>query len=214
MRTVALLLAAGDSERMGSPKALLDWHGQPLLSHQLQQMQKSDLSECIVVLGRDAKALEPLVRRPLRPGWKARAVINPRHADGKCSSIKVGLASLLSRPDGILIASVDQPLDHRLIDALLLAAGEEWGGSQVEGGRSILLPVYEGRRGHPPLLRGTLLAELFGVSEETQGLKTVVRRQPERVLEVPWDSADVLMNLNAPTDLAPRPEAGPRPPQA
>ena len=53
MDVVALLLAAGDSERMGSPKALLPWHDQPLLSHQLQQIRRSGVRECVVVLGRD-----------------------------------------------------------------------------------------------------------------------------------------------------------------
>jgi molybdenum cofactor cytidylyltransferase len=206
MNAVALLLAAGDSERMGRPKALLDWHGQPLLSHQLQQIQKSGVAECIVVLGRDAETLAPLVRRPFRPGWKARAIVNPRHGDGKCSSIKAGLTSLLARPDGILIVPVDQPLDHRLVDALLEAAAEEWlrgdsGAPSTGGRRLILLPTSEGRRGHPPLFHGTLLPELLGIQEETEGLKGVLRRRPERVREVAWNSSDILLNLNAPIDL-------------
>jgi len=202
MKSVALLLAAGDSERMGAPKVLLDWHGQPLLAHQLHQIQKSSLGECVVVLGRDFEALEPLVRRPFRPGWKSRPVRNPRYREGKSTSIRVGLASLLARPDAILIASVDQPLDHRLIDALLLAGKEEWAAAAEAGGRTIVLPVFEGRRGHPPLFRGTLLPELLGVQEETLGLRTIVRRLPERVLEIPWDSPQILINLNTPLDLA------------
>ncbi len=213
MNAVALLLAAGDSERMGTSKALLPWRGQPLLSHQLQQIQKSGVAECIVVLGRDAETLAPLVRRPFRPGWKARAIINPRHVDGKSSSIKAGLTSLLARPDGILIVPVDQPLDHRLVDALLQAAAEEWrpgapaprtgdGGPDDEPARRlILIPTSEGRRGHPPLFHVTLLPELLGIREETEGLKSVLRRRPERVREVAWDSSDILLNLNTPIDL-------------
>ena len=202
MRSVALLLAAGDSERMGSPKALLDWHGQPLISHQLQQIQKSDLSECVVVLGRDFDTLAPLVRRSFRPGWKARPVRNPRYAEGKSTSIRVGLSSLLMRPDAILIASVDQPLDRRLIDALLLAGRKEWDAAGDAPARSIMLPSFEGRRGHPPLFRGALLPELLGVQEETLGLRTVVQRVPERVLEIPWNDPGILINLNTPLDLA------------
>ena len=213
MNVVALLLAAGDSERMGTPKALLAWRGQPLLSHQLQQIQKSGVAECVVVLGRDAGSLAPLVRRPFRPGWKARAVVNPRHSDGKCSSIKAGLTSLVARPDGILIVPVDQPLDHRLVDALLQAAAEEWlrrtpaartGSRDREDGptrRLILIPTSEGRRGHPPLFHGTLLPELLGIQEVTEGLKSVLRRRPERVREVPWNGSDILLNLNTPIDL-------------
>ena len=202
MRSVAVLLSAGDSERRGSPKALLDWHGQALIAHQLHQVQKSDLNECVVVLGRDFETLAPLVRRSFRPGWKARPVRNPRFAEGKCTSIRVGLSSLLARPDAILIASVDQPLDHRLIDALLVAGRREWDAAGDAAARPIILPSFEGRRGHPPLFRGALLPELLGVQEETHGLRTVVRRLPERVLEIPWNDPGILINLNTPLDLA------------
>ena len=201
MRTVALLLAAGTSERLGTPKALIDWNGQPLLQHQIHQIQKSRIAECIVVLGHGADRLEPMVHRPFRPGWKARAVRNPRYAEGKCSSIRFGLMSLLRRPEGLLVASVDQPLEHRLIDALIAAAEREWR-SGSDNCPEIVLPAHEGRRGHPVLFRGTLLPELLGVREETEGLKTVVRRLPERVREVPWDSGQILLNLNTPLDVA------------
>lgn len=202
MKSVALLLAAGESERMGASKVLVAWQGQPLLAHQLQQIQKSDLSECVVVLGRDFEALEPHVRRSFRPGWKSRPVRNPRWMDGKCTSIRVGLASLQARPEAILIASIDQPLDHRLIDTLIHAARSEWATAGEAGGRSIVLPVFEARRGHPPLFRGTLLPELLGVQEETLGLRAIVKRLPERVLEIPWDDARILLNLNTPLDMA------------
>ncbi len=79
MNAIALLLAAGGSERMGSPKALLPWRGQPLLSHQLQQIRKSGVSECVVVLGTGADRLAPLVRPSFGQSGKTRSVINPRH---------------------------------------------------------------------------------------------------------------------------------------
>jgi molybdenum cofactor cytidylyltransferase len=208
---VALLLAAGDSERMGSSKALLPWGGQPLLSHQLQQIQKSRVAECVVVLGREPERLEPLVNAPLRPGWKARAIFNPRHSQGKSSSIQAGLTSLPGPPEGILIAAVDQPLDARLVDCLLAAAEKEWERSAAAGRRPILVPVFRGRRGHPALFCGSLFAELMGVDEESEGLRAVVRRDPARVREVPWHEAGILMNLNSPVDLpSPDPRAEPR----
>ena len=209
MNAVALLLAAGGSERMGSPKALLPWRGQPLLAYQLQQIQRSRIAECVVVLGAEADRLLPLVDAGRWPTWKARAVRNPRHREGKTGSILTGLTALVERPDGILIASVDQPLDGRLIDALLRAAEEEWERGPATG-RPILVPVHAGRRGHPPLFSVALMGELMGISEESEGLKAVVRRRPERVREVPWESADILLNLNSPLDLPP-PEARPGP---
>lgn len=203
MDVVAILLAAGDSERMGTPKALLPWRGQPLLSHQLQQIQKSRLDECIVVLGREADRLGPLVRPPLRPAWKSRAVYNPRHAEGKSASIRAGLTSLARRPDGILIVAVDQPLDSRLLDALIAAAEEEWDRGAAVERRTIIVPSFHGRRGHPPLFCCSLFSELIGVTEEGEGLKAVVRRDEARVRVLPWEDAAILVNLNAPVDLPP-----------
>lgn len=207
MDVVALLLAAGESERMGAPKALLDWHGQPLLSHQLQQIQKSRLKECVVVLGRDAARLEGLVNAPMRPGWKARSVYNPRYSDGKCASIEAGLAAIRTPPEGILIASVDQPLHARLLNALLRSAEAEWDRCAAAGRRTIIVPSFHGRPGHPALFCASLFGELLGICEETRGLKAVVRKDPDRVLHLPWDDAGVLLNLNAPLDL---PAIGPR----
>ena len=201
MNVVAILLAAGESERMGTPKALLDWHGQPLLSHQLQQIQKSRVSECVVVLGRNAEPLLPLAHAPMRPGWKARPVFNPRFREGKSASIQAGLAAIATPPDGILIASVDQPLDTALVNALLFEAENEWDRCEAAGRRPIVVPAFHGRAGHPPLFCATLFAELMGISEATQGLKAVVRRNPARVLQLPWNDAGILLNLNTPYDL-------------
>lgn len=201
MKTTALLLAAGDSDRMGTPKALLPWGGRPLLGHQLAALQKSRVEECIVVLGREAERLRGLVRPLLRPGWKTRPVVNPRPDDGKSASIRAGLAALSRPPDAILIAAVDQPLEPRLVDALIDFAAREW--SAPRDGwplRRIVIPTFDGRRGHPPLFHGSLLPELLGVSEATEGLRRVVRRIPERVLEMPWERSEILLNLNTPAE--------------
>jgi molybdenum cofactor cytidylyltransferase len=203
MEIVAVLLAAGDSERMGAPKALLPWRGQSLLRHQLQQIQKSSVRECVTVLGRDADRLAPMVSNWMRPTWKSRAVFNPRHSEGKSASIRAGLTSLCTRPDGILIAAVDQPLDHRLVNALISRATEEWERGAAVGRRTILIPTFAGRRGHPPLFSGSLIGELMGISEESQGLRAVVRRDAGRVFEVSWRSDEIFLNLNSPVDLEP-----------
>ena len=207
METTAILLAAGESERMGAPKALLRWRGRPLVSHQIRQIVKSRVSECVVVLGEDAERLEPYLRTPMHPAWKVRSVTNPCPASGKTSSILAGLTTLTSRPDGILVVSVDQPVDHQLLDALLATAETEWERNEPAGCRPIVIPAFQGRRGHPPIFSGALVGELMGITEESEGLKAVVRRRRERVLEMPWSNSDVLLNLNTPLDL---PTPGPR----
>jgi len=205
--TVAILLAAGDSLRMGSPKALVEWRGRPLLHHQLDEIGRSGVAGCVVVLGRDAERFGPLVQAWAGPAETTRSIVNPRHAEGKCASILAGLgalASLPAPPGAVCIVSVDQPLAARLLDALLDAARAEWSG---DGGRAILVPTFRGRRGHPPLLHLSLLPELMQIDEANEGLKAVVRRRPERVLEVPWDDDQILLNLNAGTDLERAPDS-------
>jgi molybdenum cofactor cytidylyltransferase len=210
MKTTALLLAAGESVRMGFPKSLLPWGGRPLLAHQLAALQRSRIDECIVVLGREADRLRGYVRPILRPGWKTRAVINPRPADGKSSSIRAGLAALSRPPEAILVVAVDQPIEARLVDALLATAEKEW--AVPRDGWPLLrivIPTFDGKRGHPVLFHGSLFPELLGVSEETEGLRRVVRRIPERVLEMPWERSGILLNLNTPVDLEATREPGP-----
>jgi molybdenum cofactor cytidylyltransferase len=220
-RAVAILLAAGASERMGRTKPLVPWGGRPLIAHQLAEIQRSRLAECVVVLGREAASVEPWVRSPLRFGWKARSVVNPRPGEGRSASIRAGLTALGAPPGAILIASVDQPLRRDLIDALLAAGGAEWdraavgrpadGAVAVDSGvrRTIVVPAFQGRRGHPPLFHGALMGELLGVSEAGEGLRQVMLRLPERVLEMPWQHDDILLNLNTPLDLTPPSAGGP-----
>jgi molybdenum cofactor cytidylyltransferase len=208
MKTVALLLAAGASERMGRSKPLLPWGERPLVAHQLAEIQKSRLTECVVVLGRQAEAIEPWVRPGILPGWKAHAIVNPRPEEGRSSSIRTGLRAFGAPPDAILIASVDQPLKSDLIDALLASAEEEWTQAAPAARRTIVVPVFQGRRGHPPLFHGAMFGELLGVSEAGAGLRQVVRRVPARVLEMPWHRDDILLNLNTPLDLMSPPAGG------
>lgn len=209
MRSVAILLAAGESRRMGAPKALVDWRGRPLISHQIDTLHRSNIDQVIAVLGNDAARLQSLVAPRFRPGWRTRAVANPRPEEGRSASIRAGLAALYEPPDAILVVSVDQPLEGGLVDVLLRAAADEWGAGgtgtawpRADAMRPIVLPVFQGRRGHPPLFHGSMLPELLGVSEAGEGLRAVVRRRPERVLGIPWTSPGILSNINTPADAA------------
>ena len=193
---------------MGSPKALLPWRDRPLISHQVGQIVASRVSECVVVLGREAGRLTPHLAIPQWSAARVRTVINPLPESGRCSSVIAGLSSLPERPDAVFVISVDQPVERRLLDALLQAAAQEWEGGDAGSRRTIVVPSHAGRRGHPPLFHGSLMAELGSIVEESQGLKAVVRRRPERVLELPWESPDVLLDLNTPDDLPPPPGSG------
>lgn len=204
MDVIALLLAAGASSRMERSKALLPWRGAPLIGHQLHQIQKSRVRECVVVLAPDAVPLRAYADAPLRPGWKARSVVNPRPDEGKASSIQTGLMALPVPPEAVIVVAVDQPLEARLLNALIAAAETEWDRGQACGRRTIVVPTFGEQGGHPPLFCGSLFAELMGISEESGGLKAVVRRDSSRVLRLDWNDPSILINLNEPADVPAR----------
>src|SRR3990172_2139083 len=103
MPVAALLLAAGESSRMGRPKALLSWGNGSLLQHQVGELVTAGAAPVLVVLGPRAEALLSQIQPPAR--W----VINPDPARGKCSSVLVGLAELGQEWQTLLVLAVDQP---------------------------------------------------------------------------------------------------------
>lgn len=176
----AVLTAAGLSTRMGAPKALLDWGGESLIRHQVSQL--AGCGQVIVVLGHEAEA----IRKVLPAG--VRVVVNPDYASGRVSSLLAGFRAIEGAPAGVLVVGVDQPLGPGVVETLLEAAQE-----------AVVVPSFEGRRGHPVLFRGELLPELLAISEAQEGLRAVTRRHARQ--EVPVGSAWVLADLNTPEAL-------------
>jgi molybdenum cofactor cytidylyltransferase len=182
----ALILAAGGSQRMGSPKALLPWQGTTLLAYVLQQARAAAVTDIVVVLGPATRHLEGSL-------GNARVVINMEPETGRSASIRLGSAALSEDVRSIVIQSVDQPVGADVLN--LLFAG-------VARGADIVLPTYRDRRGHPVCVSGQLLPELRAVTEEGEGLRAVVRAHAQHLVEVPVDSESVLWNLNDPAAYA------------
>ena len=98
--TSAILLAAGVSRRMGTLKALLDWHGRPLIIHQIVTLREAGADEVVVVLGHRADELQARVgaNSDVYAAGNVRCVINTHYAEGKTTSIKTGLRGISTRP--------------------------------------------------------------------------------------------------------------------
>ena len=185
--TAALLLAAGESRRMGATKALLPWKGVPLLDHQITALRQAGVDTVIVVLGHRAGDLESVIGS--RHG--VTTVVNPDYAQGKTTSIKVGLKAVTAGVSSILILNVDQPREPQTIQTLLRR--------HEEAQALITIPTYRGKGGHPIIVDSSLLDHLLSVSEETQGVKALVRRHEDRTLRTEM-AADVLWDLNTPEE--------------
>ena len=185
----AILLAAGESTRMGQLKALLPWQGLPLVEYQVSNLRDSGVTRLIVVVGHRKEDLEPYLAE--RPGLET--IFNPDYMQGKSTSLKAGLRALVDLPDvGILILNVDQP---RSSDVISRVTAEHAKTSCL-----ITIPCYNGRGGHPVVLSPSLMPELLEISEDSMGLKSVVRRHEHEVHCPELDTPEVLLDLNTPDD--------------
>ena len=183
----AVLLAAGESTRMGQLKALLPWQGTTLLQHQVQTLLEAGAHEVIVVLGHRAVDLVAHVR-----GVQAHSVFNPDYLQGKTTSIRMGLRSLSPGADGVLLLAVDQPRTAAIVRRVL----EE----HQHSGALITSPVHQGHGGHPLVFSATLLPELLAIQEATQGVRAVLERHEGSVQRVPFDTPLVTLDVNSPED--------------
>ena len=186
----ALLLAAGLSQRMGAPKALLPWQGTTLLAYQASTLQRVGLNPVLVILGHRAEELKPHL--PSDAG--VRHLLNPDYLQGKTTSLTAGLGAIdRSKTDAVLVLNVDQPRSPRTLEIIL-------GEHRESTPHLITIPTYRGKGGHPIILSMKLLDEIMAVSEEDQGLKGVVRRHRKDTRLVEMGSAEVLMDLNSEKD--------------
>ncbi|MDQ3700468.1 MAG: nucleotidyltransferase family protein [Chloroflexota bacterium] len=183
----AVLLAAGESTRMGQLKALLPWEGQPLLRYQIDQLLASPVERVVVVLGHRAGELRALLPESAR----LQAVDNERYQTGKVSSIHAGVAALAG-PGHLLILSVDQPRPAGLLCAVVQ--------HHLSTGALITIAAHGERRGHPVLFSPLLFGEVLAIDEATEGLRAVLGRHDAGVALYDTGSPLARLNLNTPED--------------
>lgn len=181
----AVILSGGASRRMGSPKALLSYQGRPFLEHLLDVAHHPKIGSRRVVLGADA---EPIAKEVNLSSDEI--VINEEWEKGQLSSIQAALRSLPPQTDGIILLLIDHPL----ISSTLVGELVE---SFYASGKSIVLPVYEGRRGHPVIFSAALYQELMDAPLET-GARSVVWTHAGDVQIVQTNEEGCVLNLNDP----------------
>jgi len=186
----AIILAAGESRRMGRPKALLACQGTTFLGHLLRVTAHPAISVRRVVLGAAADE----IRRATGVAPEA-VVMNPEWQKGQLSSLQAGLRSLPEGgTDGVLVCPVDQPLiSALLVDRLIKAFRAQQ--------RDIVMPTYQGHRGHPVIFSSKLYPELFAAPVDV-GARAVVWAHQAELFELPTEEEGVVMNLNDPETLA------------
>jgi molybdenum cofactor cytidylyltransferase len=184
----AILLAAGESRRMGYPKPLLRLGSRTFIEILAAAMLQS-AARLIVVVGAHAGAVRDAV--PDDP--RIVVVENPGYLRGQLSSIKAALPHVSPDAGGALVHLADHPM----VRAKTFAA-------VIDGYRRLQKPIaiarYHGRRGHPVLFARELFGELAAAPED-QGARVVVAADPARVAYIDVDDPGVLTDLDTPEDL-------------
>jgi molybdenum cofactor cytidylyltransferase len=186
----AVILAAGASTRMGTPKQLLVVDGQPLVVRAVAAALASEAWPVIVVLGAQADKIRPALSR-----LPVLIAMNSAWAEGLATSIRVGVATLqqFSRQlDGALFALCDQPAFSADTIARLVAA-------QRDGGRSIVAARYQGKPGAPALFLREHFSALSALTGD-EGARQLLNDQPGRVSAV--DLPELGVDLDTPADYA------------
>jgi molybdenum cofactor cytidylyltransferase len=159
-----LVLAAGESRRLGRPKQLLMWQGRPLIDHAAHTALEARLSPVVVVVGYHAGDMHAAIHAPVT------IVENPRWPEGMSTSLRAGLLALPSDVDAAVMLLVDQPrigADHlRALVATYRATGKPIVGS-----------TFQGRRGSPTLFDRSLFAALLAITGD-EGGRAVIQANP------------------------------------
>ncbi|MBI5768486.1 MAG: nucleotidyltransferase family protein [Verrucomicrobia bacterium] len=190
LRFGAVILAAGNSTRMGTPKQLLPVAGQPLLLRAVSATLAAPVWPVVVVLGAHAEKIRPLLARQT-----VLIAENPAWPEGMASSLRVGIATLqqFSRElDGALVALCDQPAFSADAIAQLIAA-------QRTTGRSIVAARYGGRQGAPALFLHEHFPALTALTGE-EGARALLNGDAARVTAV--DLPALATDLDTPADYA------------
>ena len=184
----ALILAAGESRRMGSPKALLALGDKTFVDHLLQITRHPKITIQRVVLG----AREEFIRESLSLPNEM-VVVNSQWELGQLSSIQAGVRALDGRAtEGVMIC----PVDHPLVSGSLV--GELVAAFLAEGAKKgIVLPTYHGKRGHPVIFARRFYDALLRAPHEN-GARAVVWENPGEVNEIETTEEGILLNLNDP----------------
>ena len=182
-----IILAAGDSQRMGIPKGLLDYHGKPFLSYQIESLFEIGFTDIIVVLGKDTT----IYRENIPELKKSTIVVNPQPDRGSFSSLQSGLFGLNDKyRSGIFILPIDVPCPSE----------EVWyklAGELSSSKANVSIPEFKGKRGHPVLISDEFRQHLQTCSSDSR-LDFEIRKQKElqkaKIISV--NDKNITLNLN------------------
>ena len=181
MSYAGLILAAGESSRMGSPKALLEFRGETFIDR-LIRCFSGHCSPVIVVLGHEPEVIRAGVRSPLHAVF----VLNTDYERGQLSSMQCGLRAVPEDGDGVVFTPVDHPNVEGATVAKLIASEA-----------LIAIPQYLGRHGHPVLFSRALITEFLALPPDSQA-RNVTHQHASEIRYIDVADAGILDDIDDP----------------
>lgn len=179
-----ILLAAGESRRFQSPKALAVFNGLALIEFTLKKLLATTLEEIVVVLGSNNELIKPHVLKDKR----LKCVLNTNYQLGQTSSFKTGLKTTDPRALGVLLLPIDLPLiKPETIDTLI--------DYFIKQAPLVLVPTFENKKGHPPVFSDDLRDELMCLNDD-QPLSEILNRHEKEILIYPVNDEGVVLSFN------------------
>jgi molybdenum cofactor cytidylyltransferase len=183
----AVILSAGESSRMGRPKALLPIEGQNFIERIVGALTQSQVDRLVVVLGHNADVMRRQIEHlPID------IVINTEYKNGQLSSLQAAIRHIEkeNRCDGMLVHLVDHPyIDRRLVDLMIQRF--------YETKKLIVVPRHQQKRGHPVIFSRELFQELLNAPVD-QGAKAVVNAHRQETLEIEWQDEGITLDIDTP----------------
>ena len=184
---VAVILSAGESRRMGRPKALLPIDGQTFIERIVAALKQTKVGKIIVILGHNARELQSKISH-----LPVEILINTDYKLGQLSSLQLAVRNL--QPDldcdGMLVHLVDHPY---LAPALV----EEMIRRFYETKKRIIVPKFHGKRGHPVIFSNALFDEILSAPME-EGAKAVVNAHRAETLEIETEEEGIAVDIDTP----------------
>jgi molybdenum cofactor cytidylyltransferase len=184
---VAVVLSAGESSRMGRPKALLPIDGETFIERIVAALKQTRVGKIIVILGHNASELQPKISH-----LPVEILINTDYKLGQLSSLQLAVRHLhLDHDcDGMLVHLVDHPyLTPALVQEMIRRF--------YETKKRIIVPKFHGKRGHPVIFSRELFAELLSAPAD-QGAKAVVNAHRAHTLEIETEEAGIALDIDTP----------------
>jgi molybdenum cofactor cytidylyltransferase len=183
----AMILAAGESKRMGKPKLLLPFGEKTIIETIVATIVSSKVEQTLVILGSDREKTEEKIKN-----YPVKIVYNRDFRAGMLSSVQCGFKSLPEETRAVLVVLGDQPkISTTVINELIDA--------YKSSGKGIVLPVYKKERGHPVLIDVKYGEEVENLSPEV-GLRGTVYNHPEDILEVDVETSSIFQDIDYESD--------------